>query len=364
MIIKDFLSILEQKYPLAYQEPYDNSGSQILFIEKEIQGILLCLDITETVIDEAIKKNCNLIISHHPVFFKPINSIIAGNKKSNIIIKAIQHQISLYALHTNFDSSWEGSNRILADLLHLQNLEILDLSENKLKKLVTFVPNSHADKVRIALFEAGAGHIGNYDACSYNIEGFGTFRGNEESNPFVGEKGAIHKEPEIRVETIFPAYLESTIIQSLIDAHPYEEVAYDIYPLSNKHTHLGIGMIGYLSDPMSTDSFLWYVKEKLAASVLKYNHTSKKIIQKIAICSGSGHSLISKAIQRKADAYITSDLTYHHFTDSPSDILLIDAGHYETEIHFVKKIFEFITKKNTNFAVYLSENCLNPVNYF
>ncbi len=318
MKIKEIIASLEKDFPLPYQESYDNSGSQIVFAEEPVQGVLVCLDVNERVIHEAIEKKCNLIISHHPLFFKPLFSIQSGNKNGNIIIHAIQNKLSIYSLHTNFDSSWEGTNRILATLLNLQHVEILDASENRLKKLVTFVPQSHADKVREALFEAGAGYIGNYDSCSYNTEGFGTFRGNEETNPFVGEKGVVHKEPEIRIETIFPSHVEHQLIQSLLAAHPYEEVAYDIYPLANKHPRVGIGMIGYLPDPMSQEAFLWYVKEKIGTSLLKYNQSSKNIIQKVAVCSGGGHSLIHKAIQKKADAFVTADLTYHHYTDTPS----------------------------------------------
>lgn len=364
MNVKDLITYIEQLYPIATQEDYDHSGSQVLFPDETIQGVLLCLDVNETIINEAIEKQCNLVVSHHPLLLKSIHQIRLGTSQGNTLIKAIQHKISIYALHTNFDNSWEGTNRILADLLQLTNVQILLPKENQLVKLVTFVPQSHAEKVRTALFDAGAGVIGNYDSCSYNIEGYGTFRGNEETNPFVGEKGKVHVEPEVRIETILPAYATSHVVDALLKAHPYEEVAYDLYPLANKYPRVGSGMIGYLHDPMSKDAFLWHVKNALGVNILRYNLCSKEIIQKVAVCSGSGASLLPKAIQQKADAYITSDISYHYFADAPTNILLIDAGHYETEIHFVKKLFEIITKKNTNFAVHLSEFCLNPVNYF
>lgn len=364
MTVKELILELENLFPLAYQEHYDNSGCQIIFPQDEIKSVLLTLDVNEAVVDEAISKNCNLIISHHPIFFKPFNNIQLGQPNSNVIIKAIKNNISIYSIHTNFDTSFEGTNKILSELLQLQNISILLPAENKLKKLVTFIPHSHVEQVRFALFNAGAGHIGNYDSCSYNIEGYGTFRGNEDTNPFVGKKGVIHQEPEVRVETIFPAYKENQIIKALLKAHPYEEVAYDIYPLSNIYQQVGLGMIGHLSEPISKEAFLWYVKDKIKAKVIKYNNSTKNIIQKVAVCSGSGASLINKAIQQQADAYITSDLTYHFFNDNSTNILLIDAGHYETEIHFVKKLFDIITKKNTNFAVHLSEYNINPVNYY
>jgi len=364
MKIKELIKSIEQIYPLAFQESYDNSGNQISFPENDINGVLLCLDITEQVVDEAIAKQCNLIISHHPLLFKALKKITPDTYQGRIVIKAIQNQISIYAIHTNFDSSMQGTNRILADLLQLQNIQILEPVQHQLKKLVTYVPHDYVKKVRKALFDAGAGQIGNYDSCSFNVDGYGTFKANEGCNPHVGTINEEHHEPETRIETIFPAYLQNKIVNALLDNHPYEEVAYDIYLLENTYSQVGIGMIGYLLDPMSDYAFLQYIKQKIGSKVLRYNKSEKKIIQKVALCSGSGASYIQSAIKNNADAYITADLKYHDFTACPSNLLLIDAGHYETEIHFVQKIFEIITKKNTNFAVRLSENCSNPVNYF
>ena len=364
MKVTELIKFIEQLYPLAFQETYDNSGSQVLFPDEEIKGVLLCLDVTEAVLAEAIKNNCNLIISHHPALFRSVKNISPQNIQGRIIIEAVQNNISLYAIHTNFDASIDGTNKILVDLLQLKNTEILEPVQHQLKKIVTFVPIDHAEKVREALFKAGAGKIGNYDSCSYNTEGYGTFRADEHCNPYVGEIGKVHCENETRVETIFPAYLQASIIKALIENHPYEEVAYDIYLLENSYSQVGIGMIGYLHDPMSKVAFLQYVKRCIGSIVLRFNQTNKEIIQKVAVCSGSGASFINTAIKNSADAFITADLKYHDFTDCPSGMLLIDAGHFETEIHFVQKIFEIITKKNTNFAVRLSENCSNPVNYF
>lgn len=364
MIVAELLHIIEQLYPLAFQESYDNSGSQVLFPDEEIKGVLLCLDITETILNEAIQHHCNLIISHHPALFKGVKNISPQTVKGRIIIKAVQHNVSLYAIHTNFDASVEGTNKILADLLQLKNTSILEPAQHQLKKLVTFVPVDHADKVREALFKVGAGKIGNYDSCSFNTEGYGTFKADKNCNPYVGEIGKVHSENETRVETIFPAYLQNMVVKTLIEHHPYEEVAYDVYLLENTYMQVGMGMVGYLHDPMSTSAFLQYIKRNIGSKVLRFNHSDKEIIQKVALCSGSGASFIQNAIKNNADAFITADLKYHDFTDCPSSMLLIDAGHFETEIHFVQKIFEIITKKNTNFAVRLSEYCSNPVNYF
>lgn len=364
MKVKELIPTIEQLYPLAFQEAYDNSGSQISFPDNEINGVLICLDVTETIVDEAIKNNCNVIISHHPVLFKALKKINPKTQQGRIVIKSIQHQISIYAIHTNFDSSMQGTNRILADLLQLQHIQLLKPFEHQLKKLVTFVPHDYAEKVRKALFAAGAGNIGHYDSCSYNIEGYGTFKANESCHPFVGEINKEHYEPETRIETIFPAYIQPKVIDALLKTHPYEEVAYDIFLLENPYNQVGIGMIGYLLDPMSISAFLQYVKQSIGSKVIRFNKCEKEIIQKVALCSGSGASYIQTALKNNADAYITSDLKYHDYTDCPSDMLLIDAGHFETEIHFVQKIFEIITKKNTNFAVRLSDYCSNPVNYF
>lgn len=364
MKVKELTQFIEQLYPLAFQESYDNSGSQIFFPNEEIKNILLCLDITEAVVDEATSKECNLIISHHPIFFKSLKEISDQNMQGRMIIKSIQNRISLYSVHTNFDASWEGTNRILCDLLKLENIEILSPVQHQLKKLVTFVPVEFVEKVRQAIFEAGAGVIGNYDSCSFNAEGYGTFRANKNTNPFVGKVGELHQEPELRIETVFPSFLQERIVDALLSAHPYEEVAYDIYLLENTYQKVGIGMVGYLHDPMSLSAFLAYIKDALKCRVLKTNNSSKDIIQKVSVCSGSGASFVNLAIKNKVDAFITADLKYHDFTECPSHILLVDAGHYETEIHFVRKMFEIITQKYTNFATYISENSFNLVNYF
>ncbi len=364
MTISEFIKSVEKDFPLAYQETYDNSGYQLSFSKNEITGILLTLDVNLSVINEAIQKKCNLIISHHPLFFKPVKTIQAHSAQGDIIIKAIQHEISLYSMHTCFDNSWNGTNRILADLFNLEKVKLIEPKKGLLKKLVTFVPVEYADKVRNAVFKVGAGYIGNYDSCSYNSTGFGTFKANENCQPFVGEVGELHQEKELRIETIFPSYLQSTIINALKAAHPYEEVAYDIYPLENEHPQIGTGMTGYLHKPMPQQDFLSFVKEKLSCTILRTSKCQKQLIHKVAVCSGSGSSLISLIHASQVDAYITADIKYHDFVDCPSDLLLIDAGHYETEILFSKKILNIIQKKNCTFAVHLSENSINPVNYY
>lgn len=365
MKIKQIIDAIEEIFPAFYQESYDNSGFQILCKDEECKGVLICLDVNINVLKEAKEKNLNLIVSHHPLFFQPLKKIDLSTKKGEVLEYAINNKLNIYSLHTNYDKSIYGINNTIAKLLNLKNIEIIQKEKGCLKKLVTFVPHDYAEKVRNAIFEAGGGVIGNYDSCSYNIEGYGTFKGNENTNPFVGEKGKIHREPETRIEVIFPAHLQQKIIEFMLDAHPYEEVAYDIYPLENTYPLVGLGIGGYLENPMMRDAFLDYIKEKLKINVIRYNsNCSQNLISKVAICSGSGAFLINYLIGKDFNCYITSDLKYHDFVDAPDNILLIDAGHYETEIIFVKNIYEFFSKKFSNFVVKISENINNPINYY
>ncbi|MCX7954893.1 MAG: Nif3-like dinuclear metal center hexameric protein [Bacteroidales bacterium] len=363
--ISEIVNYIEDNYPPLYQEKYDNSGYQIFCGDDICTGVLLCLDINIKILKEAKENKLNLVISHHPFLFYSLQRIDVSENKGKIIEYALKNKINVYSLHTNYDKSIYGINLEIAKLLDLKTVEIINKEQNRLKKLVTFVPHNYADKVREAIFKAGGGVIGNYDCCSYNIEGYGTFKGGENTNPFVGQKGKIHKEPETRIEVIFPEHLQQKIIDSMLKEHPYEEVAYDIYPLSNKYPLFGHGLSGYLENPMKKEAFFDYLKEKLKIVVLKYNSNfSKNIIRKIAICSGSGSFLISSLIYNNYDCFITSDLKYHDFVDVPEDILLIDVGHFEMEVFFTKSIYNFLSKKFDKFAIKISENITNPINYY
>ncbi|MFC2138610.1 Nif3-like dinuclear metal center hexameric protein, partial [Bacteroidota bacterium] len=270
MQIKDVISVIEEFAPLSFQEDYDNSGLQIGDVSNEIKSVLITVDITEEIIDEAINLEANLIISHHPLIFSGIKKITAQNSTEKAIIKAIQNNISIYSAHTNIDNIENGVNGIIANKIGLLNQKILQPKRNALSKLVTFVPIDHIDKVREAVFVAGAGNIGNYDSCSFNIEGTGTFKGNEDTNPFVGNKGELHKEKEIRFESIFPNYLKNKIINSLIKAHPYEEVAYDIYPLTNLYSQVGSGIIGELENEINEVDFLNKIKNIFNSGCIRH----------------------------------------------------------------------------------------------
>jgi dinuclear metal center YbgI/SA1388 family protein len=362
--IKDITNYLEEIAPIRLQESYDNSGLILGSPENEIISALVTIDVTEEVIDEAIQKNIKLIIAHHPIIFSGLKKITGKNYVERVLLKAIKYDIAIYAAHTNFDSIIGGVNSKICEKLNLQNCKILQPAEGLLKKLVTFIPEEHIEKVRKAVFNAGAGHIGNYDCCGYNSEGFGSFRGNEKTNPFVGEKGKIHYEKEIRFETIFPTFLQGKIIQALLNSHPYEEVAYDIYPLENRFENVGMGMAGELPEEIKEDEFLQLLKRTFNTGVIKHTKLKGKPAKKIAVCGGSGSFLLNQAITAKADFFVTGDFKYHQFFDAENKIVIADIGHFESE-QFTKELFyELLLKKFPTFAVRLSEVNTNPVFYF
>lgn len=364
MFIKDVISEIEQFAPPAYQESYDNSGLLVGNKETKITGVLLSLDCVEEVIDEAIKLKCNLIIAHHPIIFVGLKRLTGANYVERTVIKAIQNNIAIYAAHTNLDNVKGGVNAKIAQKLGLTNLKILSPKKQLLKKLVTYVPPTHHEKVRASLFEAGAGNIGNYDNCSFNISGTGTFRGNENSDPFIGEKGKLSNENEIRIEVIFEAVNESRILKNLLANHPYEEVAFDVHPLENTYQNVGSGMTGEFEKAMSETEFLTLVKKAFNLKVLKHTPLLNKTIKKVAFCGGSGAFLIKNAINSNSDAYISADIKYHEFFDAESKILIADTGHFENEQFTPEIFYELIQKKFTTFAPYLSKVNTNPVNYF
>ena len=364
MLLKTIITEIEKFAPLAYQESYDNCGLLTGHKEQEVTGAILCLDCIEAVVDEAIQKNCNLIIAHHPIIFSGLKKLNGTNYIERTIIKAIQNNIAIYACHTNLDNVKLGVNKKIADKLGLINQQILSPKKSVLKKLVTFVPATHLDIVRESLFNAGAGNIGNYDSCSFNLEGTGSFRGNENSNPFIGEKGKLSLEKETRLELIFETVNEATIISALKQNHPYEEVAYDIYQLENTYQNIGSGMVGELEKPISETEFLENLKSIFKVKVIKHTVLTNKRIKKVALCGGSGSFLLKNAINSKSDIYISSDFKYHEFFDAENKILVADIGHYESEQFTPEIFYEIISNKFPTFASYLTETNTNPVNYF
>lgn len=364
MKLKDIVDLFNAYAPFALQEGYDNSGIQYGDPDQQITSGLVCIDVTLEVIEEAIEKNCNLIISHHPLLFKGIKNLRGHHYTEKVLIKAIKNDICILSVHTNLDFVHKGVNQKLAQKIGLKDLQVLEPRNGLLKKLVVFCPLKHADQVREAIFMAGAGQIGEYDCCSFNLEGKGSFRGSDQAQPFVGQKGQVHFEPEVRVETILPAWLQTSVVREMIRAHPYEEVAYDLYPLDNDLPTVGMGMVGNLPKPLSEQEFLTLLKEELSVACIRHSPFLQKPVQKVALCGGSGSSMRQKAIALGADAFVTADIKYHDFFDAHQKILLADIGHYESE-QFTKEIlYEIVSEKFTNFALLISDQSTNPVRYF
>jgi len=363
MKVKEIISWIDGIAPFSYQESYDNSGLQTGNPETEVKGSLVCIDVTEEVIDEALRLDANLIISHHPVIFGGLKTITGKTFPERIIIKALKKDIAIISVHTNLDRSFHGVSRRMAEKLGLINLKVLDPVKDSLVKLVFFVPPDHLEKVREGIFEAGAGVIGEYDMCSFNLKGTGTFRGSQNTNPFVGQKGELHTEKEMRVETILPSYLQNNILQALLKSHPYEEVAYDIYPLKNEFSRAGMGMIGDIDPARDEQDFLDFVKEVFLSKCIRHTALLNRKISRVAVCGGSGSTLIGKAICAGADIFITGDIKYHQFFEAENRILVADIGHYESEQFTKEIIYESLTEKFPKFAVHLSEVNTNPINY-
>jgi len=354
---------LEDFAPLNYQEDYDNSGLLIGQPEQEIFAALVALDCTEAIVDEAIQQGCNLIITHHPIVFKGLKKLTGKNYVERVVLKAIRNNIALYAIHTNLDHVKHGVNGTICERLGLRNLKILSPKGGLLKKLVTFCPTDFASRVQEALFEAGAGNIGNYSDCSFSVEGAGTFKAGEDTDPYVGEQGTRHQENEVRIEVVFLAQQQRKVIVALLENHPYEEVAYDIYNLENALDTVGAGMVGWLEEPMDGLAFLNMVKDKMDATVVKHTALLPKKIKKVAVCGGSGSFLLQQAIASGADAFVTSDFKYHEFFDADNKLVIADIGHFETEQFTSGLLIDIIQEKFPNFAIRLTEHNTNPVNY-
>ncbi len=363
MIVSEVAHLIETEAPLSFQEDYDNAGLLVGNPRMEVSGVLLTIDVTEAVVDEAIIHHCNLIIAHHPLIFKGLKKLTGADEVQRCVIKAIKSDIAIYAAHTNLDNVIHGVNGKIADVLSLNNRKVLVPASEVLVKLVTFVPVAQSDIVREALFSAGAGVIGNYDSCSYNSDGYGTFRAGQESTPFVGEINKLHTENEVRIEVILPEYKLNTVLKTLLEVHPYEEPAYDIIALKNSWQQVGAGLIGELPEAIDDKEFLLQLKEKFDVPVIRHTQLLNRKIKRVAICGGSGSFLISEALSQGADIFITGDIKYHEFFQAENRIIVADIGHFESE-QFTKLIFyEIITKKMPKFAVRISDIKTNPINY-
>lgn len=364
MKIKNIISFLETIAPLTLQENYDNAGLITGNPEEKCKGVLISLDCTEDIIREAIDKKCNLIIAHHPIVFSGLKKINGKNYVERAIILAIKNDIVIYAIHTNLDNVLEGVNGKIAEKLGLNNTKILLHKESQLKKLVTFAPHNMAEKVREALFAAGAGHIGKYSECSFTSKGHSTFTPLEGANPAVGKIGVRENSEELKMEFIFEGYLQQKLVAAMTEAHEYEEVAYDIIPLGNYISDKGSGLCGELAVPMTEKDFLAMAQKVFGTPVIKHTAFTGKEIKTVAVCGGAGSFLIPHAKAAGADIYLTSDIKYHEFFDAEGQMVIADVGHYESEQYTIELLFELLSDKFPNFALLKTGIITNPVQYF
>lgn len=371
MKIKDIFPLLEEMAPLAYAEDFDNVGLLCGNSDDELTGVLVCHDALERVIDEAVSRNCNLVVCFHPILFSGIKKITGSDYVQRALIKAIHQEVCIYAVHTALDNHREGVNKIFCDALGVRNAKILLPKKDFIQKLVTYTVLENANQVRDALFAAGAGSIGNYDHCSFSSDGTGTYKGNESSNPVIGERLELVSAREVRIEVTFEKHLQPKILKALFAAHVYEEVAYEVYQLENAHQHIGLGMIGELEQGLSGRDFLQRVKDAMQADGIRHSSIPGQHIRKVAVLGGSGSFAIKAAIAAGADAFVTSDLKYHQFYEAEGKLLLLDIGHFESERFTKNYIVDFLTEKLPNFApafptgkILLSEVNTNPVKYF
>ena len=363
MTIKDIASHIEEIAPLSYAEDFDNVGLLIGKYSTEVTGILVTLDTLESVIEEAIDNKCNLIVSFHPIIFSGLKKINGTNYVERVVEKAIKNDISIYAMHTALDNSFVGVNARICEVLGLINKKILIPKQGTLRKLTTYVPTKNAEELRNKLFETGAGRIGNYENCSFSTQGTGTYKGNEHSNPIIGEKGKIHTENEISISVTFEKHIEQNVINTMLKNHPYEEVAYEIVSLENTYQKLGLGMVGELENEMDEASFFKFLKKAMNVTIIRHSKLIGKPIKKVAVLGGSGSYAIKNAIQSNADIYITSDIKYHEFYKAEDKLIIADIGHYESEQFTKNLLVEFLTKKIPNFAIVLSKKNTNPIYY-
>jgi dinuclear metal center YbgI/SA1388 family protein len=361
--IKALIAELEAWAPPVFQESYDNARLITGNRNDEVRGVLISLDCTEAVVDEAIEKGCNMIVAHHPIVFSGLKSLTGSNYIERTVIQAIKNDIAIYAIHTNLDHVHTGVNAKISEKLGLKNTHILAPKKDTLMKLTVFVPDSHLNPLLEALSVAGAGKIGNYEQCSFVIEGMGTFKPNEAAKPYSGASGELSKVPEKRIEVIFPKNVSQQVLTAMRKAHPYEEVAYYLHELVNENQEIGAGMIGELDAAMNTEEFLQYLKDKMALKVIRYSSFGESI-KKVAVCGGAGSFLLQHALRQGADAFVTADYKYHQFFDGEKKILIADIGHYESEVFTKDLICEYLKKKFTNIALHLSGTHTNPVNYY
>lgn len=356
------INALEQLAPPVYQESYDNSGLQLGDPVMPVTGILVSLDITEAVVEEAKQKGCNVVVAHHPLLFNGIKRLTPDNWIARTLLKAAAAGIALYAIHTNLDNMLHGVNHAIADQLQLKNRRILSPKGAVLFKLITFVPQKAAEALLTALFEAGAGQIGKYDQASFSSPGMGTFRPLAGAQPTIGSLGKRETVAETKLELLIAQDKVGQVMRVLLSEHPYEEVAYDLIPLHNKHQEIGAGLLGELPEPMFVADFLQLLKNRFGGG-LRYTNPPQKSVQQIALCGGSGSFLLERALAEKADVFVTADFKYHQFFDADNRLMIADLGHFESEQFTIPLLANYLSEKFTNFATQTTEIRTNPVNY-
>ncbi len=361
--VNDIVRFLNELAPFTYQESYDNSGLLVGDPEMEVSGVVVALDMTEAVVDAAIAQGANVVLAHHPIIFKGLKRLTGSNYVERTVMKAIRHGIALIAAHTNLDNYRFGVNHVISEKLGLKNTRILVPKEASLLGLTVFVPGSHAESLRVALGEAGAGSIGEYDQCSFSSLGTGRFRPLENSNPYIGKTGELESVSEERVSVILEKHQLSAVLKAMVANHPYEEVAHEIVALNNENQYVGSGMVGELSEPMRTLDFLRFVKESFQCGAIRYTSPVKTDVKRIAVCGGSGSFLLDAAKRAQADVFITADFKYHEFFDAEEAIVIADIGHFESEQYTSEWLVQVLIKKFTTFAVRLANVNTNPINY-
>jgi dinuclear metal center YbgI/SA1388 family protein len=362
--IQDVVDHLESLAPPTYQESYDNSGLLTGNPTWNVTGILVTLDCIEDVVQEAIDRDCNLIVAHHPIVFKSLKKLNGNTYVERTIIKAIEHKIAIYAIHTNLDHVKTGVNRKICEKLGLTNLKILAPRKDTLSKLVVFIPTENVDSVLKALHEAGAGQIGNYQNCSFKVEGTGAFTPNNQATPHIGQAGRPENVRETRAEVIFPSHLETRVMSALRKSHPYEEIAHYLTTLINENQEVGAGMTGDLEEALEPTAFLQRLKSSMELQTIRHTKLLNKPIKKIAVCGGSGSFLLSRAIQSKADVFVTADFKYHEFFDAEDRLIIADIGHYESEVFTKDLLMKVLIEKFPTFAINFSKTVTNPISYF
>lgn len=372
ILVKNIESTLSQLAPAMLKMDYDNVGLQVGDSSSKVKKILVSLNITSEVAEEAVKKKCDLIVSHHPLIFRPLKNIRAGEGNSDIIIKLVRNNISYIACHTNFDSVKQGVSFLLAEKIGLKNPKVLVTSKEIRKssyienyKLTVYVPKTHLFLLKKALAEAGAATIGEYDFCYFEQEGTGSFRPGIKATPHIGEKEKLSEITEIKLETIVPVRTVSSVIKALLQTHPYEEPAYDLYKLENDFQNYGLGAIGDLEKEVSMNEFLKIVTNKLKIDNVRFSRPeNSKRIKRVAVMGGSGGDMWRKALSQGADAYLTAECDHHTFLDAKGKLFIVEATHQATEQFAVQGLTNYIKSKYANLEVVTSQEDCDPILYY